>query len=179
MRPVRPEDHATVARLTVAAYRALPGQVLPDDYAAELADVAARAAEAEVLVATVARSPAVGPEAAGESRRGPAAGREVVGSVAYVPGAASPLAEMLGPDEAGVRMLAVDPAYQGGGAGRALLAACVERARAAGKTRLALHSTEAMAAAHRLYERAGFRREPARDWYPVPGLRLLGFVLDL
>ena len=170
VRPARPEDHGAVGRLTVAAYRALPGMALSDAYAAELADVATRAAAAAVLVAVDAgsSSPAEG-----------GAGPPVLGAVTYVPAAASPLAEMLGPGEAGVRMLAVDPAAQGRGAGRALLAACVERARADGRSRLVLHSTEAMVVAHRLYERAGFRREPARDWLPVPDLLLLAFVLDL
>jgi RimJ/RimL family protein N-acetyltransferase len=36
-----------------------------------------------------------------------------------------------------------------------------------------------MTAARRLYERLGFRREPAHDWSPVPDMLLLGYVLEL
>lgn len=33
--------------------------------------------------------------------------------------------------------------------------------------------------AQRLYERLGYRRAPARDFEPVPGIRLEGYELDL
>ena len=59
-----------------------------------LADVGRRAGETEVLVA-------VGPE--------------LLGCVTFVPDNSSPWAELLGPGEAGVRMLAVDPSAQGRG----------------------------------------------------------------
>ena len=36
-----------------------------------------------------------------------------------------------------------------------------------------------MSAAHRLYGRLGFRRAPELDWYPVPGVLLIAFRLDL
>jgi hypothetical protein len=36
-----------------------------------------------------------------------------------------------------------------------------------------------MTAAHRLYQRLGFERDPDRDWRPDPQILLLGFVLDL
>ena len=36
-----------------------------------------------------------------------------------------------------------------------------------------------MRAAHRVYERVGFRRVPERDWSPVPGVDLLAFALRL
>lgn len=50
---------------------------------------------------------------------------------------------------------------------------------AAGKTRLLLHTTEPMTVAHRLYERAGFRRDPGQDETLEGGLLLLGYALDL
>jgi hypothetical protein len=34
-----------------------------------------------------------------------------------------------------------------------------------------------MVAAHRIYARLGFVRDPARDWSPVPGVALLAFEL--
>jgi hypothetical protein len=36
-----------------------------------------------------------------------------------------------------------------------------------------------MRAAHRAYERLGFRRAPERDWSPVPGIDLYAFALLL
>lgn len=71
--------------------------------------------------------------------------------------------------EAGIRMLGVDPGAHGRGVGWALVHACVEQARAEGRRGLFLSSTPVMAAAHRLYERAGFVRTPERDWDPWPG----------
>jgi GNAT superfamily N-acetyltransferase len=76
-------------------------------------------------------------------------------------------------------MLAVAPEAQGQGVGAALVAACVDRARAAGKRRLLLHTTAPMIAAHRLYHRAGFRRDPGRDQVLDGGLLLLAYALDL
>ncbi len=53
------------------------------------------------------------------------------------------------------------------------------RAREAGKVRVVLHSTPWMTAAHRLYDRAGFRRQPGRDWSAAPEVPLLAFALEL
>ena len=158
IRPVSEAEYELAGRLVVSAYEALPGAHLSDGYATLLADVRRRAVEAEVLVA-------VGPE--------------LVGCVTLVPGSSSPWAEGLMPDEAGIRMLAVAPAAQGRGVGRALLDACIVRARQLGRTGLFLHSTPWMLAAHHLYETAGFVRVEERDWFPVPEVPLLAFRLDL
>jgi hypothetical protein len=32
-----------------------------------------------------------------------------------------------------------------------------------------------MAAAHRVYERLGYTRDPSRDWSPLPGVDLIAF----
>jgi ribosomal protein S18 acetylase RimI-like enzyme len=159
VRRVRPEEHAALAALTVAAYRRLLGDDMHGPYAAELADVAGRAALVDVLVAV------------DDDGR-------LLGGITYIPGP-GPMAWFDGPGQAGMRMLAVDPAAQGRGAGAALVAACVARARAAGKTVLLLHTTAPMTAAHRLYERAGFRRDPERDEVLADGLLLLAYALDL
>jgi len=42
------------------------------------------------------------------------------------------------------------------------VAACEARARAAGKTRMTLHSTPVMVAAQRMYESLGYERRPDR-----------------
>ena len=76
-------------------------------------------------------------------------------------------------------MLGVDPGAQRNGAGRALVSWCVDQARASGRRRIAIHSTDAMVIAHELYRSFGFVRDPTMDWEPEPGLWLRGFVLDL
>jgi ribosomal protein S18 acetylase RimI-like enzyme len=158
VRLVRRAEYDVLGALTVDAYRALRTDWELGSYADELADVASRAEAADVLVAVDAD--------------------EVLGGVTYVPGRDNPYAEDLREGEAGIRMLAVAPAAQGRGAGRALTVACVERARDAGATGIALHSTAFMTAAHRLYESLGFVRTPARD-LTFPDLVILSFVLDL
>jgi ribosomal protein S18 acetylase RimI-like enzyme len=103
----------------------------------------------------------------------------VLGCVTYVPGPGTPLSELAGPDEAEFRMLGVAPDAQGRGVGEALVRACIARARAEGRVRLVLSTTDPMEAAQRLYARLGFRRAPSRDWEPVPGVRLIVYVLEL
>ncbi|GGM81799.1 GNAT family N-acetyltransferase [Dactylosporangium sucinum] len=159
VRPVEPDDFAEVSRLTVEAYRA-DGQ-LEDDaggYAVALADVAARAASAEILVA--------------------ADGQQLLGSVTFaLPG--SPYAEVSRTGEAEFRMLAVDPAAQRRGAARRLVQACIDRAEALGCTSLVICTRDVNRAAFALYDTFGFTRDPSLDWSPVPGVRLLGLRLPL
>lgn len=160
IRPVRESEHAALGGITARAY--LEGGFLTgenDYYAAELRDVAGRAAKAEVLAAVD--------------------GEHVLGGVTFaLPG--SPLFEIGGEGEAEIRMLAVDPSAHGRGVGSALAVACVERARAEpGVKRIVLCSQTTMKAAHRVYGRLGFERAPELDWVPVPGVDLWGFALEL
>jgi ribosomal protein S18 acetylase RimI-like enzyme len=61
-----------------------------------------------------------------------------------------------------VAKMAVTDAYKGRGLGRALMAACVERARSAGAKRLYLETNSGLVPALGLYRSFGFRRiEPA------------------
>jgi ribosomal protein S18 acetylase RimI-like enzyme len=82
-------------------------------------------------------------------------------------------------DEAAFRMLVVDPSARGQGVGELLVTACLERARAAGKSRMVLSTDPRMTAAHRLYRRLGFSRLPERDWSPIPGVELMVYTRDL
>lgn len=82
-------------------------------------------------------------------------------------------------DEAEVRALAVSPEGQGRGTGRALLLAAIERAERAGVRNLVLLTQPDMRAAQHLYQQAGFRRLPDRDWSPRPGVTLLAYGLQL
>jgi ribosomal protein S18 acetylase RimI-like enzyme len=156
IRTATPHEHEDLGDLCVRAYRAL-GSV-SDSYAAKLRDVAGRAETACVLAAV--------------DRRGP------LGCVTVILGD-SPWREISGPDEGEFRMLAVDPDAQGQGVGEALVQASIDVICAADRRRVVISSAGDMAAAHRLYERLGFTRAPARDWSPVPDVELRVYELAL
>lgn len=155
---MRADEFEALGALTLAAYEHLYGGGVNAAYAAELVDVARRAAESVVLVAVV--------------------GGAIVGGLNYISGPGTYWSTVGGDEEAGIRMLAVAPSAQGRGVGTALVDACVSRARAEGRHRVSLHTMEPMTTAHRIYERAGFTRAPARDW-EGDGYRLIAYVLEL
>lgn len=68
------------------------------------------------------------------------------------------------PDEAEIHLLAVDPIARGQGIGLRLVAACEQKALALGYKKIVLSTQPAMKAAHHIYERLGYQRNPARDW---------------
>lgn len=147
----RPEEFDRVGEIGVAAYRAVFD--LSEDYATALRDVAARAADAVVLVAR--------------------AGREILGSLTLA-AAGTAWADIAVGDELEVRMFTVDPAAQRRGVGEALLRAAAEWAseHAFPALVLSVFSEDGPGTPHRLYERLGYRRVPARDyvggWEPHP-----------
>ncbi len=130
------------------------------DYGDRLADVAGRAERTLVLVAT---------------EDGRILGTSTLELEARI--VSDHPQEPLGPGEAHLRMLGVDPEARRRGVGRALVEACIAAARDAGKTVLTLHTTEAMGAARRMYESMGFRR--GRDKVEDDGFRLLAYELRL
>jgi ribosomal protein S18 acetylase RimI-like enzyme len=158
VREARPEEYDELGRITVEAYRRA-GET-EDDYYPELLDVAARARHVPLLAAVEEGS-----------------GR-LLGTATFVPGP-GPYHEGDFGDVASMRMLAVAPAAQGRGVGRALVAECIARTRAGGRTGIALYTRPFMTAAHRLYESLGFRRVPERDWEFEPGEWLWAYRLDL
>lgn len=163
IRPVLPAEHDALGEVSIRSY--LEGGLLlgglDDPYAPNLRDVALRAASATVLVAVDGDTGAI------------------LGGVTLA-FHGSAMAQLAGPGEAEIRMLAVDPGAQGRGVGAALAVACLERARAEeGTKRVVLCSQQAMTTAHRLYARLGFERAPELDWYPLPEVLLWGFRLDL
>lgn len=155
IREARPDEFERIGELAVAAYLQLESSEAVDLYIDEIRDTAARAALVPVLVA-------VDTDGA------------ILGTVTYIPGP-GPLAESERDDEAGFRVLAVDPAAQGRGVGRALAEACVARARTAGRAGVAILTRPSMRAAHRLYESMGFVRDRADDWEFEPGEWLWGY----
>lgn len=158
LRLATPGDLPEVGELTVAAYEEFIGG--PEEgYREQLRDAGRRFREAELWVA--------------------AEGAELVGSVTYCP-PGSPWRELaVSDDEGEFRMLATHPRARGTGVGGALARLCEERAREHGATRMVLSSLPDMKVAHRIYERLGFTRVPARDWDPAPGVRLIAYAKEL
>jgi len=159
VREATPAEWAAAGRITVAAY-------LADNhidshtggYADELVNAAARAEEAELLVAV--------------------AGAEVLGTVTIVR-PDTPWAEVSREGELEFRMLAVAPAARGKGIGDRLVQAVIAHAKDVGAHHLVLSSSEHMTKAHRLYARHGFERLPERDWQPLPNLTAHAYILAL
>jgi len=142
------------------AYLTNPGIDEDLGYLDYVRDARGRASDSEVLVAIDATG-------------------AIVGTVSYVAGPESPLADLAHEGEAEFRMLGVLPAARGAGAGRALVDACIERARAAGRSALVLSTPPDWTTGQQLYERLGFRRAPERDFDPVPEFRLWAYVYEL
>ncbi len=157
VRRARPEELPALGELTVAAYSDFT--LGPDDpYVARLRDTAARDAQGELWVAVE--------------------DEELLGCVTWCP-PGSPWRELADEHEGEFRMLAVAPSARGRGAGSALAVRCEERARQHGATAMVLSSLPQMMHAHRIYTRLGYRRDPSRDWDPVPGVHLIAFTKEL
>jgi ribosomal protein S18 acetylase RimI-like enzyme len=155
IRLCRPEDLSAVGEVTVAAYADFTlGPT--DPYIARLRDAASRAQQAELWLA----------EDNGA----------VLGTVTVCP-PDSVWREISRPGEGEFRMLAVAPQARGRGVGEALARFAIDRLAAQGAHAVVLSSLSTMHAAHRLYERLGFRRDAERDWTPAPGVELLAYVL--
>ncbi len=158
IRLARADELAAVGALTVGVYR--DGQLAPEEYSSSLADAQRRALHTDILVAV------------DEEER-------VIGAVALVLNG-GPYAELsVSQGDAEFRMLAVATSARGKGIGTALIQECLARARAAGKDRMVISTGTKMAAAHRRYEALGFVRAPEVDWWPLPGEKLLAYVLEL
>lgn len=161
VRTARPEEYPELGELVARAY--LSGGLLDrgeaDPYLETLRDAAGRAGHAELLVAA--------------GHQG-----ELLGTVTFV-GRGGPFAERAREGEGEFRMLGVRESARGRGVGEALVTACSDRARALGLSGLVLSTQPTMHAAHRLYRRLGFHRDPDRDWSPVPGVTLWAYALRL
>ena len=165
VRQARPEEYAEAGRVTVEGYVADQllsghGEIADTGYELRLRDAGQRAREAELLVAVDDTG-------------------QVLGTVTWCP-AGSPWRELATQEDQGeFRMLSVAAAGRRQGVGRALVDACLERARAAGMTEVVISSLPEMTAAHALYRRLGFVLAPDLDHTPVPGVNLWGFRLRL
>lgn len=153
-----PADFPEVRRITRDAYLRAGHFAADHPYMIVLENVEHRAEHAEVWVAEAAD--------------------KVVAAVTLT-FAGQPYSEIARDGELEFRMLAVDPAHQGGGAGWAVVREIVEHARRLpGIEAISITSATFMERAHALYESLGFRRSPDRDWY-VPGEDVLLWVFRL
>lgn len=162
MRPARREELDDVGALLHRTYDATGP--FTDDYRAFIRDAESWAAGVtEVFVAELREAP----------------DRGLAGLVAFVLPRDLEFENVSPPAaDCGFRFLAVDPAVQGRGVGRALVERCIAEGRRRGCRRLGIHSMDYMRAAHRLYERLGFRRRPDLDVRFPTGIGL-AFDLDL
>ena len=143
VRPLRVSEAEKVGEMTLAAYDAYG--TLTGPYRDRVGDPASRiATSTAVLVAELD-------------------GR-VAGTVTFVLPRDpdwEPRPEPAG--DAGFRILAVAPWAEGRGVGRALVEACIVRARDAGARRLVITTMAWMRRAHLLYHRMGFDHRPDLD----------------
>lgn len=145
VREVRPEEYEQAGSVTALAYREFvgPGETAWEEYLVHIANVGSRVGTGTVLVVVE--------------------GGRVLGSATLELGDRIDDDDPpLQADEAHIRMLGVDPGARGRGVARALMDACFDRARAAGRTRMTLHTTSRMTAAQAMYEGMGFERLPDR-----------------
>ena len=157
-RRAAPSDFPDVRRITRDAYVHAGHFSAEHPYMDVLDDVEHRAEHAQVWVAE--------------------SGGRVVAAVTLT-FAGEPYSEIAVDGELEFRMLAVDPACQGNGLGRAMVGKVVEHARQLpGIEAISITSATFMERAHALYESFGFRRTPERDWY-VPGEDVLLWVFTL
>lgn len=150
IRLIRRDECDALARITVAAYRQLNGDQPLGPYEEELRDVEGRRRDSEVYVALDDEG-------------------TLLGGVTFVPGPTHAMAEFNDPGASGIRMLAVDPAHQGRGAGGALVRTCIQRAREQHRERIILHSAPTMTLAQAMYVRMGFVAAPELDEYVHDG----------
>jgi len=143
LRDATPEDYAVAAELLLAAYDEYRHHMPPERwerYAQDIADVSGRAAGSTLILAELKE--------------------RLVGAVTFT---SSDNGEHWPSTHASLRLLAVHSEARRLGVAQALMAECVRRTRALGRTHLGLHTTAFMAGARALYQRLGFRPVPAQN----------------
>lgn len=141
VRQADPSEYESVADLTERAFAAGPyGHLVPSAERRELErDSAGRARAGALLVAVTSEG-------------------TVVGSSSILR-AGTPHSRLALPDEAELRLLVVDPAVQGSGAGELLVKASIEVARGWGVRAVVLDTGSLNVTGQRLYLRSGFQRQ--------------------
>jgi predicted N-acetyltransferase YhbS len=163
VRDIRPDEVSAAGALTLAAYEQYSTLMEPSAWAALYKALESALATSGPLAHLVA------------VRNG-----TLIGSVLLFPatndGIANAGGRMIWPE---LRLLAVAPAAREHGVGKALMSACIERARASGAPALGLYSSDTMQSAIRLYEGLGFLRAPQFDFQPTRAEIVKAFYLPL
>ena len=164
IRDARPDERDAIRDVTLAAYA---------EYASLMEPSAWALLEGAVLTGLDTTEPVHRIVAEADGR--------IVGSVMLYPPAAAAYdfaadARARLPE---LRLLAVPPANRGRGVGRALVDACVDRARAMGAPALGLHTSRSMRIATRMYVGMGFVRAPEDDFQPPGAERVEAYRLPL
>jgi GNAT superfamily N-acetyltransferase len=162
LREARPDDFDNVSRLMRDAYQQYENFLPPEAwkfYVEDMMDVRRRLDESQLIVAEL--------------------DGQLAGTVTLYLDAGH-LSQGGWPGGwAGIRLLAVHPAYRGRGIGRALMEECIRRCRDQGIATIGLHTTEMMDVARRMYEKMGFVRLPEFDFHPRPGVVVMAYRLGL
>ena len=159
VREAHPEEYDEVGRVTSDAYREYFAAGAADEdhrYLRHIGDITGRA-DRTTIVAAVEDGRILG-----------SLTLELEGRVGDWDGD-PPLA----PGEAHIRMLGVVASERRRGIGRMLMAEAEDRARAAGRSFITLHTTQLMTAAQRMYASLGY--EPTEDEILPDGFVLMGF----
>ena len=167
IRPALPSERQRALEITLAAYVEYERVLRPEyweSYRQHIVDtLTADLGEGQQLVAE--------------------SGGSVVGTTLFYPPGTSFGEDVedaaMSPDCPEVRLLAVAPEGRGLGVGRALMVACVDRARKSGAPGLVLHTMAMMKAARSLYDDMGFVRAPELDFRPAEFWFVDGFRLNL
>jgi len=176
IRVAEASEYAEAGRVTAEAYRIddllqRADGLIDTAYEAELTDAGRRAREAELTDA--------GRRAREAELLVAVEDGNVLGTVTLCP-PTSPWRELATEqDQAEFRMLSVAAAGRRRGVGRALVTACLERARAERMREVLLSSLPQMTSAHALYREFGFVRTPELDHSPKPHVHLWAFRLTL
>jgi predicted N-acetyltransferase YhbS len=164
IRDARPSDRSAIEAVTLAAYQQYAA-LMPAHWEGYRQNILAALANVQAVEQIVAEQT-----------------NSIVGTVLLYPAGTatdSPAGASVTMTCPEVRLLAVAPAARGEGIGAALMRECIRRARVSGARGLALHTTDVMQAAMRLYERLGFQRAAELDFEPVPGATIKGYRLSL
>jgi ribosomal protein S18 acetylase RimI-like enzyme len=150
IREAEPEELAGVRRLVEEYVQALGIDLGFQEIDAELGNLAAAYAppEGRILVAV--------------------AGAELAGCVALRP---------LGPGTCEMKRLYVRPAFRGGGLGRRLAVAVIDKGRELGYERMRIDTLPQMTAARELYAALGFHEIEPYRFNPVPGTAFMELEL--
>ena len=157
IRHPREDEYDKVASMKVDAFAEFAAGMSPDawaQFAQRIADVNTKDSTGELLVAI---------------RDG-----RIVGAITLYSHS-----DDLHPGAYTIKGLAVPPSDRGTGVGSALLAWCMERARADGRARLVATTTPEMEDAIQLYTKHGFVRDPSLDEKPAPGVVASGYAVEL